>query len=197
MNKYFFGMTMALSLLPLQLAAQQAPADRFRLEPYAGAFVDAYDISPDGKNTGALLGLRLGYAAGERARLTANVGYASSEHVSNPNRVTDYNVFDNNWVLTTVGAEYDVLPGRTSASLGLEVGAGWRKVSQAGMVGAPAAEEFGTTYSAYDVVVPALTVRHALSARTALSLSVRDHMFDVLEGPVDHSPAVTLGVVLR
>ena len=115
--------------------------NRFSLEPYAGAIKDAYDASPDGENTGYLVGFRVGYLLGGRTRLLGNIGYSSSDDVTDPGPLAAYPVFDNTWVFTTAGAEFDVVPGRTSASLGLQGGAAWRRVDVDGFVGGPVPAE--------------------------------------------------------
>ena len=200
MNRIFAGAALSILLVAAPAAAQESQENRFLLEPYAGVFTDSYDISPDGENRGMQLGLRLGYEMGGRLRLLANAGYASSAHVGNPNGLPDYFVYDNTWALTTVGTEYDVIGGPTSIALGLQVGAGWRRLDRTGQVGSPEAYTDaygGHGFSRMDMVVPGLTLRHRVSARTALMLSVQDQMFDVLEGPVNHSPAVSVGLSVR
>lgn len=177
MNRIFTGAALSLLLVSAPAVAQERQENRFRLEPYAGAFSDSYDISPDGNNTGMQVGLRVGYELGGRSRLLASAGYASSRHVGNPNGLAEYFVYDNTWALTTIGAEYDLIGGRTSAALGLQVGAGWRRLDRTGQVGSPEGYTDwygGDGFSPVDVVVPGLTIRHRVSARTALMLNVQD-----------------------
>jgi len=52
-------------------------------------------------------------------------------------------------------------------------------------------------YAFYDVVVPSLAVRHALTPRTSLVLGVSDYVFDVLGWGPDHAPAISLGVSIH
>jgi hypothetical protein len=105
-------------------------------------------------------------------------------------------IYDNVWVLTTAGAEYDVIPGRTSASLGAEAGFGWRRTDLAASL--PDGQDLSSdSFAAYEVIVPALTLRHRLGNRAAASLALQDYMFDVLEGPTQHSLALTFGLTFR
>jgi hypothetical protein len=171
--------------------------NRFSLDPYAGALKDAYDIgAPD--DTGVLLGFRVSYGLTQRARLLGNFGYSNTENVANSEGLSSYYVYDNVWVMTTAGAEFDVVPGRTSASLGLQAGAGWRRVDLEGTVGAPAFQPSDTrTFTPYEVVLPSLTVRHRLTTRAAIMAALQDHIFDALGGPAQHSPALVMGVSFR
>jgi hypothetical protein len=171
--------------------------NRFSLEPYAGAMKDAYDIGAGG-DTGYLLGFRVGYMLGSRARLIGNFGYSNTENVSNPGPLSSYYIYDNVWVMTTGGGEFDVVPGRTSASLGLQAGVGWRRVDLEGSVGAPITPAEPTDrFTAYEMLLPSLTMRHRLSSRATAMLALQDHMFNVLEGTTQHSPALTLGFSFR
>lgn len=170
--------------------------NRWSLEPYAGAFRDAYDLS--GVSTGYLVGGRIGYVIGPRWRLNANVGYNETRDVAYSPVPTGVQ-YDNKWVLTTAGAEFDVVPGRTSASVGVNAGAGWRRVdlNDDGAVPQPGQSLASTGFSAYEVVVPGVTLRHRLTSRAAVLLRFEDYMFDVFEGPTDHSLAVSLGLAFR
>src|SRR5690606_6200299 len=129
-GRFLLFALLVLVVAPSGLEAQRGrrigePAYRnpFSLEPYGGAFRDAYDLSDS--QSALLLGLRLGYSLGSRVRLLANLGYTRAADVAfNAAPAVPY---DNVWVLTTAGAEFDVIPGRTSASLGAEAGLGWRR----------------------------------------------------------------------
>lgn len=200
MRRILLGTALSLFFVAAPAVAQNASAGRLSLEPYVGAINDSYDISPDGEKTALNLGLRLGYDIGARTRLLADVGYARSSDVSNPAGLENYFVYDNVWALTTVGAEYDVVPGATSVALGLRVGAGWRRNDLSGEVGQPAPEQdwySGGGFTAIPVAVPSLTLRRQILPRAALSLTAQDHILDLLDGPSDHSPALTVGVTLR
>lgn len=170
--------------------------NRWSLEPYAGAYRDAYDLT--GSQTGYLVGGRIGYTLGSRWRMFGNIGYNQTEDVAfSP--VPDPVVYDNVWVLTTAGAEFDVVPGRTAASIGVHGGAGWRRVDldDDGAVPLPGQSLASNGFSAYEVIAPGVTLRHRLGARAALTLRFEDYMFDVFDGATDHSLALTLGVSFR
>lgn len=172
--------------------------NRFSLEPYGGAVKDAYDISPDGSNTAYLVGLKLGYRTGGRSRLIGNFGYSSSDNVSNPSGLGSYYVYDNTWLFTTAGAEYDVIPGRTSAALGVQAGAAWRRVDLDGQVGVPVGpSEEDRGFSAQELIVPSITLRHRLTSRATIVAGLHDYISDVFEGPAQHGVAATLGVSFR
>ncbi|HSL70373.1 MAG TPA: hypothetical protein VK864_09035 [Longimicrobiales bacterium] len=171
--------------------------NRFYLEPYAGAMKDAYDIGASG-DTGYLLGLHVGYILGSRVRLLGNFGYSNAEDVADSQGLNSYYVYDNVWLMTTAGAEFDVVPGRTSAALGLQIGAGWRKLDLEETIGSPADSPLDDDrYAAYEMLLPSLTLRHWFSSRVGISAALRDHMFDIFDGTVQHSPAITLGVTWR
>ena len=170
--------------------------NRFSLEPYAGAFKDAYDASDS--NTGYLVGLRVGYEFGWRGRAMLNAAFSEVDDVFSPSVSPDFFVYDNNWIFTTIGGEFDVIPGNTSASIGVHGGAAWRKVTLDERIGDPIGiPEDDEGYSAQGIVVPGLTLRHRLSTRAALSLAFEDYIFDLSDGPVDHSPALSLGFTFR
>lgn len=172
--------------------------NRFSLEPYAGAMNDAYDASPDGEHTAYLIGFRVGYMLSGRSRLIGNVAYSESDNVSDPSVATAYHLYDNTWVFTTAGGEFDVVPGRTSASLGLQGGAAWRRVDLDGAVGSPlTAPEGDRNFSAQEVLIPSLSLRHRLTSRATIMAGLQDNIFDFLEGPAKHSLALTAGVSFR
>ena len=171
--------------------------NRFSLEPYGGAMKDAYDIGADG-DTGYLVGFRIGYSLGSRTRLIGNFGFSNTENVSDPGALADYYVYDNVWVMTTGGGEFDVVPGRTSAALGLQFGVGWRKLDLEGTVGTPILPaQPDDEFTAYEMLLPSLNVKHRLSDRATIMAGIQDHMFNFLEGTTQHSPALTLGFSFR
>ncbi|HEX2168137.1 MAG TPA: hypothetical protein VHG09_12965 [Longimicrobiales bacterium] len=192
-------------MLPLIAIPSDAEAQRrhdrwgssnpWSFSPYAGLFKDAFDISPDDENTGWMAGFRIGYDIGDRTRLLGDIGYAESDDVTSGPLVAGRNVYDNQYILTTGGAEYDILPGNTSVSIGTLLGGAWRKVVLDEDAGDTVVPEFGDGYSFYFAVVPALTVRHGFSSRTALEVSVRDYIFP--DGTVDHMPALNVGFRFR
>jgi hypothetical protein len=172
--------------------------NRFSLEPYAGAMKDAYDASPDDENTTFLVGFRIGYQLASRVRLLGNVAYSESDDISNPNGLPAYFVYDNTWVFTTAGGEFDIVPGRTSASLGLQGGAAWRRVDLDGSVGSPiGTPNADNGFSAQEVIIPALVLRHRLSNRLTIIAGAQDYISDFLEGPAKHSLAATAGIAFR
>jgi hypothetical protein len=172
--------------------------NRFTFEPYGGAVHDAYDASPDGNETGYLVGLRLGYLLSSRTRVQANFGYSQTDNVSNPNGLSNYFVYDNNWIFTTGGAEFDVVPGRTSASVSLHAGAAWRRVDVDGQIGAPiGTPESDPGFSAQEVVIPSVLLRHRLTSRATLTAGLHDHIFDVFDGNARHGIGVTIGAAFR
>ena len=203
----FLPSLLVLVLLPAAASAQKRTihvsysrgeyyGNRFSLEPYAGATKDPYDISPDDSNTSPLFGFRVGYRLGGRTRLIGNIGYTKSENVSDPQTLPSYYVYDNTWVFTTAGAEFDVVPGRTSASLGLQGGAAWRRIDLDGSVGSPVGptqEDRG--FHATTVVIPSIALRHRFTSRIGAFASVHDNMY--LDGPVEHGVGVSVGVALR
>jgi hypothetical protein len=172
--------------------------NRFSFEPYAGALKDVYDISPDDENTAYLVGFRVAYRLSGRTRLLGNIGYSKSDDVASPGGLPSYYVYDNRWIFTTAGGEFDVVPGRTSVSLGLHGGAAWRQTDVDGVVGTPVGPpEFESNYSAQEVVIPGLSLRHRLSSRATVMVGLHDNIFDFLEGPAKHSLALTAGIAFR
>ena len=172
--------------------------NRFSFEPYAGAFRDAYDASPDDENTALLLGFRVGYLLSSRVRLLGNVGYSKSDNVIDPQGTTSYYLYDNTWVFTTAGGEFDVVPGRTSVSLGLQGGAAFRRVDLDGTEGTPVGPaEPDEGFSAQEVLIPSLIGRYRITHRTTLMAGLQDNIFDFLEGPAKHSLALTAGLAFR
>jgi hypothetical protein len=170
--------------------------NRWSLEPYAGAFRDAYDLT--GTRTGYLLGVRVGYLLGSRWRLHGNVGYNETQDVAYSPIPTGIQ-YNNEWVLTTAGAEFDVVPGRTAGSIGVNAGVGWRRVQldDESTIPGPGLNLASNGFASYEVIVPSLTFRHRLTTRAALTARFEDYMFDVFDGTTDHSLAVTLGVSFR
>lgn len=172
--------------------------NRFSLEPYAGAVKDVYHGSPDGDDTNLLAGMKVGYELSRRSRLLANVAYSESDDVGDPGPLASYYIYDNTWIFTTGGAEFDVLPGRTSASLGLQVGAAWRRVDLDGQVGVPAfSSEEDRGFSAHELIFPSVTLRHRVTNRATIVAGLQDNIFDVFEGPAQHGVAATLGISFR
>jgi hypothetical protein len=197
MKRILWTTGLAALLLPAIATAQQRSENPWQLDVHAGAFRDAHDISADGRRTAVQGGVRVGYRLTERARATAGVSLAWGRDVADSRAVPDHYVYDNEWVLTTAGAEYDLLPGRTALAFGIEAGAAWRQIHEVGRVGAPAGvpEYAGHGYSATAVLVPSLTLRREVTDRLALTAGAADHL--MLGGPTKHSLAARLGVSLR
>lgn len=172
--------------------------NRFSFEPYAGAVKDAYDVSPDGENTALLLGFRVGYLLSSRIRLLGNVAYSESDNVIDPQGTTAYYLYDNTWVYTTAGGEFDVVPGRASISLGLQGGAAFRRVDLDATVGTPvlpAQPDEG--FSAQEVLIPTLMGRYRVIDRLTFMAGLQDNIFDFFDGPAQHSLALTAGFSYR
>ncbi|MGH7459542.1 MAG: hypothetical protein ACREMA_00760 [Longimicrobiales bacterium] len=171
--------------------------NRFYLEPYGGALRDAYDISAD-DHLGYLVGFRAGYMLNSRLRIVGNLSYNYAEDVADPGPLTNYYVYDNIWVVTTGGAEFEIVPGNTSAALGLQAGVAWRRLDLDGTVGIPTtAPESTDSYSAYEVLIPSITARQRLTTRASLVIGLHDQIFNLLEGTAKHSLALTLGASFR
>jgi hypothetical protein len=166
----------------------------YSFSPYAGAFMDAYDVEADGSNVGWIAGFRAGYRESQRLNLHLNLGYAQTGDVAERPVVGDATIYDNQWVLLTAGGDFALVPGNTSVSLGTDLGVGWLRTK-------PDRAEPGVTersgWSAHDVVAPALVIRHQFTPRAGIYGSVQDHIFDLLDGSVQHSPAFTVGLTIR
>lgn len=189
-----------LVLLPAGAEAQRGRGWRsnpWSFSPWAGVFRDAYDVSADGDDTGWQLGFRLGYDLGGRTRLVGTLGYAESDDVASNPSTLPYYVYDNQYIITTGGAEYDILPGNTSVSLGVELGGLWREVAFDHVLGGEAVNDVieDAGYTFHFAVAPALVVRHGFTSRTALELGVRDYLLP--DGQVDHFPALSVGFRFR
>jgi hypothetical protein len=171
--------------------------NRFLLEGYGGALKDAYDVGAD-DDVGYVVGMRLGYALSSRLRLVGNLGYSYTDDVNDNGPLTNYYVYDNVWVLTTGGFEFDVVPGNTSASLGAQFGLAWRRLDLDETVGSPTfPAERTDIFKSYEVLVPGLTMRQQLTSRAALTAGVYDHIFNLFDGTAKHSPALTVGLAFR
>lgn len=191
---------LGLVLTPATTEAQRrggwGKSNPWSFAPYGGLFRDAYDASADGKDTGWMVGFRVGYDLGSRSRLVGNIGYAESDDVALDPLDAPRVIYDNQYIITTGGLEYDIIPGNTSVSLGVELGGLWREVAQDDQVGQPLpGQSLESGFSFNFAVVPALTVRHGFTPRTALEIGVRD--FILPEEQVEHMPAITLGFRFR
>src|SRR5262245_38567027 len=158
---------------------------------------DAYDIGASG-DTGIMVGFRVGYTLNWRWRVLGNFAYSNTKDVSNPDALTDYFVYDNVWVITTLGGEFNVIPGRTSVALGLQAGAGFRQLDFDRVVGTPVGTPVDNRgFKAYDMLLPSLALRYETTARTSISATLSDNMFNVFSGTTQNSPAFVVGVSFR
>jgi hypothetical protein len=200
MKKYIMMIVALCVVLPSAASGQQIrigryKANPFSFSPYVGAWKDAMDISQDDDNTGYLIGFRTGYDLGRRTRVVADVAYGQTKDVANTTGVTEYYVYNNNWIMTTGGVEYDIIPGPTSVTFAAQGGAGWRQVTLDETVGAPLHSPEDGGYEASVMLVPRVTVRHAFTSRTGLDVSVIDQIFP--DDRVRHSPGITVGFSFR
>jgi hypothetical protein len=191
---------LALALvLPADAEAQRRSNayryNHYSFEPYAGAFMDAYDVEADGSNLGWLVGFRAGYQESPRFNLHINLGYAHTNDVADRPTGVDDPVYDNQWVLLTAGGDFALVPGNTSISLGTDFGVGWRRTRADDPPAGTTVDEL--SWTAHEVVAPALVLRHQFTPRAGIYASVQDYIFDVLDGTAQHSPAFTVGLTLR
>ncbi|MBR9989271.1 MAG: hypothetical protein KFH98_05905 [Gemmatimonadetes bacterium] len=188
----------ALALLVPADAEAQRRGNMYRynaysFSPYAGVLMDAFDAEPDGSNLGWIAGFRAGYTESERTNFHLNLGYAQTGDVAPRPLVGDPVIVDNQWVLLTAGGDFALVPGNTSVALGVDLGVGWLRTR-------PVQPEAGSgrqTWSAHDVVAPALIVRHQFTPRAGVYVSAQDYIFDLLNGSAQHSPAFTFGLTIR
>lgn len=199
--------------------AQQAPVEArsggLSVEPFVGVYFDEYvgvDFisSPYGRREtkpGILTGVSLGYSLDERLRLTGNLGYAKVEEFGPfGSDAQNHFIYGSKSLFATGGAEYDLLPGRTRLSLGVEAGVVASAETDEGVVGAPSEgfreayqDHFNNFENGYDqidpVVVPNLTLGYRLAPGVALDLGVRDYVF-MNDSSLNQNPAVTFGISL-
>lgn len=189
-------LAIAVALItPAAADAQRRPRyNAFSFSPYAGAFMDAYDVEADDSNVGWMVGFRAGYQETPRFNLHLNLGYARVDDVATRPLPTDP-VYDNDWVLLTGGADFALVPGNTSVAVGADLGVGWRRTKAQDPLPGTTFDDQG--WAAYETIVPALTVRHHFTPRAGIFVAVQDYIFDVLEGTAQHSPAFTVGLTIR
>jgi hypothetical protein len=199
----------ALFVLPLAVHAQRKKdtyvvfeqccwANRWMLETYGGVVKDSYTVDGPKSNTGFLLGAHVAFRISPRTRALGNVAYSNVSIVGNSDGLPNFYTYNDVWVVTTVGGEFDVVPGRTSAAIGLQGGIGWRQLAVDDTIGVPIVPPVAEqNFTATIVLVPSLTVRYWITNRTGMSAAFTDHMFNVLEGPTLNSPSLTLAVMFR
>jgi len=163
----------------------------FSFSPYAGALFDAYDLEADDSNVGWLVGFRAGYQESPRFNLHLNTGYSKGNDIGTRAVASDP-IFDNQWILLTAGADFTLVPGNASVAIGADGGVGWLRTKSRD----PAPGD-DNSWTAYETVVPSLTIRYHFTPRAGIFFSAQDHIFDVFEGSVQHSPALTVGLSLR
>jgi hypothetical protein len=166
----------------------------FSFAPYAGAYMDAYDLEADDSNLGWIAGFRAGYRDSPRVNLHLNLGFAHVGDVATRPLATDP-IYDNDWVLLTAGGDFALVPGNTSIALGADLGVGWRRTKADDPPVGTTVDDQG--WVAHEVVVPALTIRHEFTSRAGIFVAVQDYIFDLLEGTAQHSPAFTAGITIR
>lgn len=194
-------MVLAALMVPASADAQRRHnssgwrGNPFSFTPYAGAYKDAYDLEADGSDLGWLIGFKAGYHESERTTFHLNLGYAQANDVGS-RAGFNQTVFDNQWVILTAGGDFKLVPGTTSIAVGVDAGVAWRKTSVDEpdvVLGGSAGEGWGT----YELVAPSLILRHHFSSNTSLSFTLQDYIMDLLEGPAEHSPALTVGLSFR
>jgi len=199
----------ALLVLPVGLHAQRKRdtyivfdaccwMNRWMLEPYGGVVKDSYEIGGPKSASGILVGVHVGFRLSERTRLIGNVGYSDAGNVTSSNELAGFYTYHNVWAITTAGAEFDVVPGRASAAVGLQAGVGWRRLQVDDTVGIPLGPpDAEQNFTATVVILPSLTVRYWITSRAGMSLALADQVFDVFDGPAQNSPSLTLAVMFR
>lgn len=181
------------AVLPDAAEAQRHRSNPFAFAPYAGIYRDAYDAGADG-DLGWMVGFKAEYQESSRLTLHANFGYAESDDVATRPLDASFVVYDNHWVITTGGASFALVPGNTSVAVGADVGVAWRQTDARTPVGTGSDND---GWSSHELVVPSLTLRHGFTRRAGMFVTLQDYIWDVLEGDVRHSPALTVGLSFR
>jgi hypothetical protein len=192
---FLYGALLTLAL-PIAASAQQVSraygpvTDRFQLEPYTGRYFDNVTRGASSfDESGWLGGLRLGVAIAERARLVGDVGY--SQVTSSPDLTVGNAGFESQSWLVTGGVEVDAVPGDTRASLSLQSGKLFRRVSAT----AADAVEIRTNDSEF-VIVPGFSVSQRITPRADIRLGVQNYI-TVQADPASHNWALVAGLTLR
>jgi hypothetical protein len=180
------------ALLPEAATAQytlpQPRTGSVLMEPYAGAYFDnagRSEISFD--RGGPLAGLRVGVAALPGIRLLGDVGYAPVRRAAVGTGEAGSVARDTRNFLVSAGAEWEVVPGDISGTLGLQAGRVWRSLGE--QEGVPGG------YASHSVLVPAVAVRAALTSRTDLKLSLQSYAR--IDDLASQSPALSVGLAFR
>jgi hypothetical protein len=181
------GFALLLALLAPGSAEAQRRGERynpFSFTPWAGFYRDAFDAGSDDSDIGWTVGFRAGYHESHRINLHLGLGYARSRDVAEPIGGGDRQV-DGEWVMLTAGGDYALVPGPTSVAAGADFGVGWRND-----------RDGGSSWDAYPLVSPSVTLRQRLSPSLTLGLRLEDLIFDIFSS-ARHSPALTLGLTIR
>lgn len=187
-------LTAAATVLPATAAAQGAPdggGPAFRVEPYAGVFLDGAYGRDD---SGPVAGLRASYPLSDRWRLSGHLGYADLRDPGRSGTAQAFFTFRYDYLLAAAGVEVEPLQGKTTASLGLQLGSVLRQTDVEESFGNPP-EEFdpGDDFVPSAVVVPSVALHRDLSPRWRVGVTLQDYVF-VDRFPLTQSFALTAGV---
>lgn len=182
----------AAALAPVVTARAQAPVrGQWLVEGQAGGWWhresrqpgSVYDAGP-----GGFVGVRLGHAVGEarldqRLRLVAGTGYgrlgeAYTEVIICPTGEVLRAIHRSELIPLTVGAEYDVVRGRTALAIGIEAGALWTRAPVGSRTGPPPIDadsdarsrDWGSPAA---VMLPSVTLRRVWAPTFSGSVSLR------------------------
>ncbi len=183
---------------PAQKIGGTRLTNRFSAELYAGVYFDRTYVGALDAGPAPLGGLRASYALSARTRLLADVGFTDLDAVTRVGSEDSYVIWGAKEWLTTAGAEFDLLPGRTSVSAGLEFGAILGEEDVERVVGSNVREDFYPDggYSVSATAVPSIVVGRAVTRRAQLRLSIRDYIV-VDNAPWTQNLALALGLSLR
>lgn len=177
--------------------ARTARAPALSMEPYTGAFFDP--VVQEGRQSGVLVGLRVGYGVASRVNFLADVGYSEvngAGAVSSDEEASTRFIYGNDWVFGLGGLEFVLLRGTTSGSISVMGGVGWRSNEiETRIVGDAAEPEIGG-WGTFAIAAPGVTLAHRLGARSTVRVSFQDYILDFDEDP-DHAPVLTVGLRFR
>lgn len=194
------------ALSPNILAGQEAPhadpAHTFELTPYIGAYfhhVDDRGVADDADITG---GVRIAFGLGSNLQLVGNIGYAEVDGFGDVGGPEDKAIIGINRWRTTVGLEFNVVQGPTSASAHLGVGAFFGNEELEGTVGNPSDQTLrgvrGGDWSVKAVVAPGIAVEHRIAPAVRARIGFEDQIHiaaGLLEtGAYHHNLALRAGI---
>lgn len=164
-----------------------------RITPIVGAYfvnVDTRDLG----GGGILAGVRFGLPFGEDLRLVAEIARTEANDVGRVGFTQNYVVFGEDHWLTSAGLAFDVLDGRTSAVLGFQAGAVFRKTEAEEIVG-PEGRNYlpSEEYTPSILVAPVAAVEYSLSSAVSLRLAFKDYLLSPFQS-ARHQLALTAGV---